>query len=167
MNKPPIFVCSEPCCEIHGVKTSLSLWLLPFWGHRGPGQPGYLGSPLKMPNNLHSAPYAIVNEKSPKSSTNIRIVETWHWADWPRCTGHTWSLWPAVLVSETGQEDRIMFLMISVLKYNFLFMIFPLTHVVCCYIPFLCAPPVVEQVLVWYCLLICWRNNQIRSKALN
>ena len=32
-------------------------------------------------------------------------------------------------MSETGQEDRIMFLMISVLKHNFLFMIFPLTHV--------------------------------------
>ena len=24
-----LFVCSEPCCEIHGVKTSSSLWLLP------------------------------------------------------------------------------------------------------------------------------------------
>ena len=35
MNKPLLFVCSEPCYEIHGFKTSSSLWLLPFWGHGG------------------------------------------------------------------------------------------------------------------------------------
>ena len=68
---------------------------------------------------------------------------TWHLADWPRCTGRIWSLWLAVLESET--EDYFSIDSSSPRAwYN---------------LPSLCAPLLEEQVLVWYRLLICWGKH--------
>ena len=70
---------------------------------------------------------------------------TWHLADWPRCTGRIWSLWLAVLESET--EDYFSIDSSSPRAwYN---------------LPSLCAPLLEEQVLVCYHLSICWGNYQV------
>ena len=51
MNKPLVFVCSEPCTRNTWCQDKFFPLIASIWGQGGPGQLGHIGSPPNMPNS--------------------------------------------------------------------------------------------------------------------